>query len=167
LHGTLDLVATGHRLWNVGRDREVALRAPRRGNDPLMEVGVQPAGHFAVVDWSNCAGPCTLATVVGADGRETASFGGGGPVVRLSDRAFVHVSEYGDAHLLDDAGHLIASHDFGTGWADEPAVVRLDDDHFAVLVDAHFQPDGYLLYTVDVLGDSLFAQQTRFIPLCP
>lgn len=130
-------VVTGSEVWSVAKDKPLKLKAPssyKGGGDKPSMVGAQAAGALLVVDWSNCAGPCTVGQLVDSNGgNKGASFAGGGPVVWVDADHFATVSEFGDVHVFTMKGKATGAHDTHGDPGSITQVVRLADGDLAVM----------------------------------
>jgi hypothetical protein len=88
--------------WSVAADRPLTPHAPGTKAEGLTLYGAEVVGDRLVMSWSNCAGPCTQATLDDATGAARSRlFEGGGAVFMLDATRFVVVSEYGELHAFD------------------------------------------------------------------
>jgi hypothetical protein len=118
----LGAVVIGTTLWNVARDREVALPPPpkapdeRRVPNGFHVNGITPVGNVVRIDWISCAADgCTRSAMVDSSGRDLHQNLGGGEerAIRLTDKLYVQLAVSGDAELLDADGHLHSQRRFG------------------------------------------------------
>ncbi|MCE9575103.1 MAG: hypothetical protein K8W52_18270 [Deltaproteobacteria bacterium] len=137
--GDLKAVAIGMGAWSVAKDKPIAFKAPKsyKGSiDKPFLGGVSVAGNLLVTQWSNCAGPCTVAQVTDSSGKNLgAELSGGGPIVQVDADHFAVVSEYGDIHVLSFKGKHIGDHETGGDPSGALAVARLAEGELALMHD--------------------------------
>ena len=136
----LKAVSIGTGAWSVTKDRPLVLAPPRAYGGGGFPQHVQAVGNVLLVEWVNCAGPCTDEQLVSSSGKNLgAQFSGGGPIIQVDDDHFVVVSEYGDLHLVSMQGKRLgdrAGIPMGYGSpAERLGAVRIGEDTVGVLYD--------------------------------
>jgi hypothetical protein len=171
LSATTDLKALviGSTVWNVKADREIKLTPPpiyKRGGDKPGIPGIDVAGDLLVVQWTDCAGPCTKFAIVDSNGINKGPTGdGGGDVFQLDAKRFAVVSEYSTVAIFDFAGKprgIVSM----SGEPDFSSALRMDDDTIVVM---HGQADGKLVVKISAPDDKQIPariSETQFLPKC-
>jgi hypothetical protein len=161
-------VVVGSEVWSLAGDKPLKLKAPasykRGGGDPPGIVGIDVAGDVLVVDWTDCAGPCTRGQIVDSGGKNKgADFAGGGPVFQLDAKRFVVISEYAEVQIFSLAGKPLGAIQLG----DEPSyysAIALDDGTIGVLREAR---GGHRLAVIQAYEDaSARVTMDHFLPTC-
>jgi hypothetical protein len=164
----LRAVSTGLELWSIASDRRLTVKPPKQTKttmDPFSLGGIRISGTLAVADWRDCAGPCTVATVVDSSGKLRATVPSGGGVVELKD-AIAISSDWGAVTFLATrTGKLITSVDIAFGTSSHTGLVRLADDAVAELREP-VGGAGYILDVITLYGRHASTSQ-HFFPACP
>jgi hypothetical protein len=172
LDATTDLAAVviGTTPWSVAKDAAFDLPPPASyGKRDKHEYGVSSVavvGALLLVDWADCAGPCTILQLVDSRGRRIGSeLEGGGPLVPLDAHHFATIGENGDVAVLDDKGKLTGGFRIPGGDGITRGAVRVDQDKLGVLT----QDLGGYRVTIAHVDDkgAPFGVDQRTLPPCP
>ncbi len=166
LEATTDLkaVVVGYTAWSVAADKVLAPRPPatKDGGGPLGESGVQVAGDLLVFGWSNCAGPCTQATVNDSSGAAKSKLiAGGGVVTQLDAKRFAVVSEYGHVTVFTLAGTRTGEYDVDPRDPDASAL-RIGTNLYLMTHDMQ----GVTITEIALDDGALRRDGSMFLPAC-
>jgi hypothetical protein len=164
----LRAVSTGLELWSVAGDRKLALKQPKQKhttNDPFSLGGIHVAATLVVADWRDCAGPCTIGTLVDSSGNPRGTVTSGGGVVALKG-AIAIASDWGAVTFVSTkTGKLVDSVDVAFGASSHVGLVALGDDAVAELREP-IGGAGHIVDVITLYGQAAATSQ-HFFPACP
>lgn len=97
----LEAVVIDRTAWNVRGDKLLKPKPPREYAKNKREKpgnsGVEVAGNLLIANWSDCAGPCTMAVVIDGSGKTKGDWFPAGKAIALDDKRVAILPDESDA----------------------------------------------------------------------